>query len=407
MSKSPFRLLFFLAVSVVILNPLFLTYSFPPRNDNSSPHGSSYRKRLPQDSLSQDSFSEIRNNLNPHNQRNSSYGNYPSFYETTGLDSLRPFFHHRLNFKNRHNEKNVHEFTLALESVKVDIDTSSNTIRIQVHHDNRITYLQGFLDLNRTATILPNVQTQMGATFICLDQIEIYCFNFYIELQDSKRNQAVVGILGQKANADFRIHGSNEENFSLNDDPRILRSSPIHQYFFNTASLRKISTAFRSIVVETLEILNGKSHLQVALVAHDGQVIYLQSPLFHPHYLKNPHSQETLDILLSLNYELDDLKAFESKVGSFKTDLAHSLESVTLLRYESDKKVTLSFSTKNSSQLNHYNQNHQNQPSPYNEKSVQAFLPALVVDLVRQNSSVKSPVDLEKHLVTLETRRSF
>ena len=289
-----------------------------------TPHNSKEKK-------DENPISETNENRSRETEAKASFQPLPSLYASTGLTSVKRLVLDRFAQKNYGNEKAAEQLALSIEDVKIGIVDSSNRVILKMIKDKKTIILSGKLNERGIAHIKATSKSPIEAKVICLDRIETQCFNTLIEIRDLSYQGATVYILNQKTNANFKFKARvfDEKRSSLEH---------LSHYLSNTEKQLNTLKSLRSILVETFEVIGGKSATRIAFIARDGQVIKVQGPLY-----KSATDIEVTNIPLELDEDLDDLLPFERFVGTMKTSLAESISEIALIQYNQDNHMTLSF----------------------------------------------------------------
>jgi hypothetical protein len=254
-----------------------------------------------------------------------------SLYASTGLVSVKKLAAEKLLQKNQKKERPALELAQSIENFRITIDKDTHRVFIDLDRNKQKLTLVGILDATGVAFIKPTKRIPLEAKVICLDRIETRCFSTLIELTDTKLAGASAIIISQKTNANFKFKAREETQSNQPLDV-------LNRYLLNTEKRLDTAQSLRSILVETFEVINGKSATRIAFIARNGEVISFQGPL-----LKSATDTDLTNIVLDLNYDLEDLNDFERYVGAFKMTLAESLSEIALIQYDTENKMTLSF----------------------------------------------------------------
>lgn len=188
---------------------------------------------------------------------------------TTGLDQFRQTIENDLDKKNRQASATELAKTLidSIESFEFRYDVTNQHLNLmlvtRIGNSVKRQLLMGIYQAS--PMVLVNSDKSILAKAICLDKIENQCFESYIELNFKNFNHARVGLIYRRRNA----------NFDITSIQQLLVNPPAEKfasYLRNSSTKQGQLPWINTVVVDSFEIINGRSGFRLSLVANDGML---------------------------------------------------------------------------------------------------------------------------------------
>lgn len=190
-------------------------------------------------------------------------------YLTTGLNQFRNLIESDLAKKNRQAKATELADTMVdsidMFEFRYDIVNQSANLLLVTRSGNTLNrqMLIGRYQSNQMQ--LSNPERSVEAKVICLDAIDNQCFESYIELKFKTLNQARVGLIYRRRNA----------NYVYTSISRLLvhpRAETFASYLRNSVSKQVQLPWVTTVVVDSFEVINGRSGLRLSLLGNDGML---------------------------------------------------------------------------------------------------------------------------------------
>lgn len=265
-------------------------------------------------------------------------------YSQTGLSGIANLVEKRLNTLNQNRTNAAIKAAESIQDVKIEaLSDDSDNIRLTLvlKEANRTlsqTALVGAVNELGTASMQGNLTQGIDAQIICLTRNLGTCFTAYIELTFNNQDGVKVGVLTRATNANYKNSYPDTQN-----SPRFDR---LVEYFKNTDRQANVGNRIYSILVDTFQVINGRSGIRLGFIANNGQTIYVSGNLpkgFGDTYLTNTLLQQDLN--------LDDLVAYEAKLGQLTTDLMDSIDEIALIQNDGANTLGVQFVVRNNNNV--------------------------------------------------------
>jgi hypothetical protein len=260
-------------------------------------------------------------------------------YTGAGDDYLRDYLLSKLNSVQDQNIKKRNQAEAEkIQQVRTNIDRETGDVLVTVKRQNngkvQTIMLGGSLNVAGIAQLAPANNQAIRGTLLCLDRSEQTCFTARIRLEIGEPgNRGIVNIISRRtlANFDYKYPatmGNNREFRRLVD------------LFDNTERKNGNTHSLRTILVDSFEVMNGRSAIKFSLISHQDEVIVASGPLLAP---------EDGGILTNVDMErelyLEDLVDLQNN-RNFKTSMHKSLNDVRMISNDGQKRFTLSMTVR-------------------------------------------------------------
>jgi hypothetical protein len=239
----------------------------------------------------------------------------------------------------------------SIEDVRISVMRDTGIAEISVTlKDNKSKNLQRFdlsgsLDTDSKAQLRANLSTlrnQVRGELQCLDQKVSNCQISVLTFKKMGKEKAVAQVLIRKTAGTLDYEPSKQYQISDAKD--------VAQLFQDTIDFKFEGAAIRSMV-NTIEVIKGRSIIDVLMVTHDNQVLGFHGPLLLPDpsaTITNVKMEKSVDEMLLSNY---------GDVGSFKRNLQDSIQDVRLIEIVANERFSVLYTFNdgnNSETINFY-----------------------------------------------------
>lgn len=191
-------------------------------------------------------------------------------YLTTGLNQFRNIIQHDLNKKNHNNKSQELANTMidSIESVEFRYDIINQSASLQLITNisslSKRQSLNGRYNSNQMSLL--NSDQSVKAKVICLDSQNNQCYEAYIELTFNKLHRARVGLIYRRRNGNYNITSITQ---------RILHpgAESFASYLRNTSERVVQLPWLLTVVIDSFEVINGRSGVRLSLVGNDGMIL--------------------------------------------------------------------------------------------------------------------------------------
>ena len=261
-----------------------------------------------------------------------------------GEDSLRSEMIQRLDAASTDKASKARNVKVAesIRAVNVRLDrrTGDAAVNVIMHvgSKNENILLAGALDARGTTKLVAtNSKMAISGHLVCMDQNEKTCFTAYVRLSINEAGKkAIVGVISRKTNAnyDFKMPKTMSGNGSF---------EKLVKMFDNTSRGIKGSNSVKTVIVESFEVINGRSGLRVTVLSQEGEMISASGPL-----LGANDGDFLTNVRMNLsNLPLEDFAELKNPRASYKTGIQKSLSQVRMIGNDGKREVALRYSFDN------------------------------------------------------------
>lgn len=228
------------------------------------------------------------------------------------------------------NQAEANKITMA--RTNIDRTTGDVLISIQRVENGRTQNLRlaGTLTAEGIAQLSPiSSAVAVKGSLICLDQDSRTCYTTRVRLEFGRPgHRGVVNIINRRTLANFDFHLPAEIS-------RNLEFRKFLSLFMNTERRNGSYNSLREIMVDSFEVMNGRSGIKFSLISYENELIVAEGPLLAP-----ANGGIATNIIMRRDPYLDDLVDLETRRG-FKSNIHNSLSDVRLITNDGTRKFTL------------------------------------------------------------------
>lgn len=294
-------------------------------------------------------------------------------YTGAGTDFMRDYLIQKMDsVQDQANKQRNQSASERVQSARLNIDSSTGDVLVTVKMDgvSRDIHLAGSLNEYGTARLVPTGSSGpvKGGTIMCLDRSADTCFATHARLVVGEPGRrGFINILFRKtsANFDFKLPA---KAASTREFARIL------EMFSNTERRTGLPNSLREILVESFEVIKGRSGIKVSMITYENEVIVASGPL-----LAAEDGGTLTNVLMSREPFFQDLVDLENR-RAFKTSIHNSIPEIRMVTNDGQKEITLALLMN---------------PDANNQRD------SLNVTIVRQHRAIRSMSEIEDLARTL------
>ncbi len=221
-----------------------------------------------------------------------------------------------------------------IKNVRMVIDSETGDVAVTIVRrldgQNKSSLLGGAFDSHGIVRLSSQENHSIRGILMCLDRTDKTCYSARIRLEIGQPgSRAIVHLIYRRTSANFDYHlptavSNNSEFVRLVD------------LFYNAEDHNGRSNSLRSALIDTFEVINGRSGLRVSLTSNENELITASGPLVNA-------SQGSVSLDRERNFDdLVDLK----EGHSFKRRMHDTISNVILTGNDASREITLSFAVR-------------------------------------------------------------
>ena len=253
-----------------------------------------------------------------------------SEYTTASADYLHAHLKERMNSisdagqrrRNKEAAESIRGVRVGMNGTNADSSEVSVAVAIEKSGKTEILKLGGILrskgPVQLFVTGSEGNRNNVKGTFVCLDENPDTCFVSLITLHMGRgSNSSVVKMISRKTNANFTLTLPEQRG----NNPAFNR---LVSLFLNTTQRIRTGNSLRTILLETAEVINGRSSMKLSMISRENQVIVGSGPLLAS------KGGQTTNVLLKRDTHLLDLIDLQNG-QEFKLNIHESINEMRLI----------------------------------------------------------------------------
>lgn len=220
----------------------------------------------------------------------------------------------------------------SIESIETKIDSKTGDVIVTLNRTVGKTLKKEMLGgtINRAGiTRLGSENQNLRGKFVCMDEDQAFCQTAVLDIEFGKgADKAIVKAVLRKTAADFFWTRPTLETASAD-------FKNLFDLFDNSERRTDVDNSLKTILVESTEIINGRSHARVTFVTEGGQVMSMSAPLLLPR-----GSTGLTNVRMERNIRFESLIDI-MLIQDVKTGMQQALQNAQLVKVEGGKFLTI------------------------------------------------------------------
>ncbi|MBX2995395.1 MAG: hypothetical protein KF681_11245 [Bdellovibrionaceae bacterium] len=310
----------------------------PPRNQNAPPRQTPGQQAPGQEQQGPGlpgSQVPPRETLPPTSQED-----FITSYTGAGDDYLRGYLTQKMNSVRDDSVRSRNQAAAnSVRGVRTRIDRETGDVLVSVVRDKggrtETVVLGGTLSAEGTTALIAQNNSGVKGSLVCLDRNVRTCFVASIRLEIGRPgSKAVVRVISRKTNANFDWRFPRSFNQANREFNRLV------EMFANTERKNGQRNSLRRVLVETFEIINGRSGVKMSLVSNENEVIVGSGPL-----LGAQGGGIVTNVEFGRDPHIEDLVDYENG-RDFKSNMHDSISDFRMIGNDGKKEITILFTVR-------------------------------------------------------------